>query len=228
MSVSFDPKSFQELVDNHGYVIYWEQAIFCQCYEKDQPKMNCPLCQGSGYRYLPPVKTKAVTTSLSGKYELNLQGLREPGTAYLTPQLGIVMGYRDRIEFPEVTCKYSQNITVRNGKTDSTYRPMLSCNFVIHGDDIYEEHKDFEISEDKHHLVFKNHIPVDGTKLSLLYMTTPRYLVSDLLHELRSVRVNKDSKVSQNVEMPKQYLIKREEFVYGQTVNKKSEEYSYE
>lgn len=217
---SFNPQDFIALIEQQGYVVNWYPAIVCECFKNNQPDIHCELCSGSGYRYLPCRQIKAITSSLSGGMELKVQGLQEPGSAYITPQIGNIMGYRDRIEFPEIECKYSQVLDVVGKKTTSTYRPIRRVNFVLSGNTVYEENNDFVISDDRHHLIFKEK-PL--TKISILYMTTPTYLVVDMSHELRSSRQNKGTRAAYTVELPKQYMIKREDFVYGQTINVKKE-----
>lgn len=219
---SFDVKKFEELIEDQGYIVDWEQAFRCQCVYNDQARPTCHLCKGSGYRYLPKKRIKAVTTSLQGKNELNIQGLRQPGTAYLTPQNRIIMGYRDRVTFPEVESKYTEILTYRNGRTTRTYRPIHRVLFIVQDGLVYEEGEDFDLSEDRTYLIFSKDLE-EGSKISALYMTSPSYLVLDLLHELRSTRISKDVVNPYTEKLPNQYLIRREDFVYGKTINEERE-----
>ncbi len=226
MGASFIVENFEQLIQEQGYNINWSQAIVCECYENGQPDIHCPLCLGSGYRYLPYKKIKGVTTSLSGKLEVKIQGLNEQGTAYITPQLGVIMGYQDRLEFTDIECKFSQAITMGDKKTSSTYREIRKVLFVIVEDSVFEEGKDFKIAKDRFHLewICSENQPAKGSKISILYLTTPTYLVNDMVHELRSTRENRGTRVPYTVELPKQYLIKRENFIYGKNVNEKRED----
>ena len=52
-------------------------------------------------------------------------------------------------------------------------------------------------------------------------MTSPSYLVMDLVHELRSTKIDKDTIVPYTAKLPNQYLIKREDFIYNNTVNER-------
>ena len=230
--VSFDPASFDALIDNHGYIAIWKPAIVCECMEDGQPDIHCPLCKGSGFRYLAYKKIKVVSTSFSGEKTLKVQGLEEPGTVYITPQRGVIFGYHDKIEFIEITCKHSQTVTMRGSETTSTHRQIEEVSYVMGGNKVYEEGIDFEIHEGRHRLKWINEDtkPRSGAKISILYLTTPEYMVTDMMHELRSVRQNKGTHTPYNVDMPNQYLAKRLEFVYGETINRKREEseYSYD
>ena len=93
------------------------------------------------------------------------------------------------------------------------------------GNFVYDEHIDFEISEDRHHLewIDEENKPKNGSKVSILYLTSPEYMIKDMSHELRSVNVSKGLKKPQSEIMPKQYLATRVNFAYGNTVNAKRE-----
>lgn len=220
---TFTIEKFKDLVKRLGYTIYYQQAIKCECYNNEQPRPTCKLCHGSGYRYLPAKEIRGLATSLQGSNELNIQGLREPGTAYLTPDIELVMGYRDRVVFPDIEAKYSQTVDMLENTTTSFYREIKRVLFILQGDNVYEEDIDFVISKDKFHLLWisDTHKPEKGSKLSVLYMTSPSYLVMDLIHELRSTKIDKDTIVPYTAKLPNQYLIKREDFVYNNTVNER-------
>lgn len=238
MAVSFILEQFEKFIDAQGYDTLWSQAIVCQCFENPsgQPDMHCPYCKGSGYRYLPPKRIKAITTSFSGQKELKIQGLAEPGSAYITPQIGIIMGFRDRVEFPEIECKYTQILRFEGEKTNATYREIRKVLFVMSDNRVYEEGIDFEITQDRHRLqwISPTTMPDTGSNISILYMTTPAYLITDLSHELRSTQEHKGTREPYTVELPKQYMIRRENFIYGAKVNAKvdfppeNEEFYYE
>lgn len=224
----FNISGFDELIQTHGYDVGWEQALVCNCFENDQPKMNCKYCKGRGFRYLPPKTIKAVTTSLQGdKKTIQIQGIVNNGTAYLTPQRGITMAFNDRVEFKHITSRYSQYLTVGKYETSATDRPIKKVLFVVQDNNLFEEGKDFDIIADRMHLYWTDEStrPKEGTKISILYESHPTYLVRDLIHELRAVQQNKGQQ--KTVEMPRQYLIKRENFIYGHTVNADKEEFIY-
>ncbi|NLY08547.1 MAG: hypothetical protein GXZ11_01395 [Tissierellia bacterium] len=226
ISASFNPNDFQRLIENHGYNAYWSKAIVCECLENGQPDMHCEYCQGKGWRYLPREHVKLVSTSFTGKQELIVPGLKEPGTVYVTPEIEIIMGYYDKIEFYEIDARHSQVIKMGIEETTATFRPINDLNFVLAGDYVYTETVDFIVTADKHHLKWINPEtkPKKGTKISILYLTSPEYLVVDMNHELRSTRVSKGTVNPYTAKMPNQYQLRRIDFVYGHTVNAKREE----
>lgn len=219
----FFHEEFDTLVTQKGAKVDWEQAIVCQCLSNDsnQPDFNCPYCGGSGFRYFPAKQIRVVVTSFSSSVKLETLGIREPGTAYATPTSDVIMGYRDRLTFVDYKCKYSEairfNPELGSRVSSKTYRNIKEVISLIQGDIMYEEGIDFRISDDGYHIewIGKDYDPsLEYTTMGILYLTTPRYLVTDLLHELRATYTERHVPQETFVELPKQYQIRREDFVY--------------
>lgn len=223
--VNLYEEEIERVVDNLGLNAKWERAAVCYCVSRDsgQPNFLCPTCGGRGYRHLPPQDLKVVVTSLNSQYELNNLELREPGTAYITPTSNVILGYRDRLVFPDFKCTFSEVLQWSKdqdglGISPRTYRYIKEVIFLADNEYEYEVGVDFEITEDGHHLrwIKDNYIPkLDGRNMSILYYTTPSYLISDLLHELRGTFSDRKSPESTFRELPKQYKIIREDFLYN-------------
>lgn len=222
--VNFYEEDINKLVIDRGHNCVWEQAVVCNCVSRDtgQPDFTCPTCGGSGYRYLQSKDIKAAVMSFNSKFEMaNLQ-LREPGTAYVTPPADVIMGYKDRLRFPDFLCKFSE-VVHWNQKEDGvgispkTYRNIKKVEFLADSEYEYECGVDFEITEDGYHIRWLNKeylSKLDGRNMSLLYYTTPSYLVDDLLHELRGTLSDRKVEGESFREFPKQYRIVREDFIY--------------
>ena len=222
--VNIYEEQFDELLHNRGVNAIWEQAMVCNCVNRDtgQPDFVCPICGGSGYRYAQGKQIRVGVTAFISDNLLNSLLLREPGTAYCTPKADIIMGYKDRLYFPDFKCKFSEVIkwsTNDNGLgvSNKTYREIRGVLFL--GDDKfeYEEGIDFEITDDKFHLRWKSPElaqKTDETNMSLLYYTTPSYLVDDLLHEIRATMSDRNTPSETFRELPKQYKLVREDFKY--------------
>ena len=218
---------FDQLIQFRGIDCVWERAVMCNCINRDsgQPAFNCPICDGSGYRYLQGKKIRVAITALNSDYTLDTLMLREPGTTYCTPMSDVIMGFRDRLIFPDFKCTFSEVIKWNFeedgfGVSHRTYRNIKEVIFLADGDYEYESGVDFEITEDHYHLRWLDAEAakkIDETNMSMLYYTTPSYLVEDLLHELRATMSNKDTPTETFRELPKQYQLKREDFRWGIT-----------
>lgn len=219
--VDFYTEDYNDIINQKGMKCDWEQAIVCQCITEDsgQPDFTCPICHGSGFRYLPAIQIRVVSSSFSSSVQLETLTIREPGTAYVTPPSTIIMGYRDRLNFIDFECKFSETIRFKatSPYSNMTHRNIKRVIYLIQDDNVYEEGVDFEVTEDGYHLCWLDMetAPQEDTSMSLLYMTTPRYLVTDLLHELRATYIERKVPQETFKEFPKQYRVHREDFVYG-------------
>lgn len=222
--VNIYEEEIDQLVKDRGHHCDWERAVVCSCVTKDsgQPNFMCPICGGSGYRYLPAQQIKVAVTSLNSQIEMETLELREPGTAYITPTKDVIMGYKDRLRFPDFRCIFSEVLHWSEeddgrGISPKTYRNIKEVLFLADDQYEYENGVDFEVTKDGHHLRWlnKDYIDqLDGKHMSLLYYTTPSYLVVDLLHELRATLSDRNAKSETFRELPKQYRVQREDFIY--------------
>lgn len=222
--VNIYTEEVNQVVQDRGHWCDWERAVVCHCVTKDsgQPNFMCPTCGGSGYRYLPAKRVKVAISSLNSQVEIETLELREPGTAYVTPTDDCIMGYKDRLKFPDFKCIFSEVIHWNfdedgRGISPKTYRNIKEVVFLADDEYEFEEGIDFEITEDRHHIrwIDKKFLKkLDGKNMSLLYYTTPSYLIVDLLHELRATLSDRKTDSTTFRELPKQYKVQREDFIY--------------
>lgn len=213
---------YDDLIKDRGIDAIWERAVVCNCVNHDsgQPDFMCKKCGGSGYRYLDGRKIRIAITGLSSSYKLETLMLREPGTAYVTPRADIIMGYHDRLRFPDFKCTFSEVLRwedINKGISSKTYRDIKEVVFLADDNYEYESGVDFTISEDKFHILWKDiqHLKsLKKNEMSMLYYTTPSYLVDDLLHEVRATISDRNSPKETFRELPKQYKVVREDFIY--------------
>lgn len=216
---------YEKLINDLGIDCIWEQAVVCNCVNHltGQPDFTCPICGGSGYRYLQGKQIRVGVTSFDSRFTIDSLMLREPGTAYCTPKADVIMGYRDRLKFPDFKCKFSEVIHWNFeedglGVSPKTFRDIRDVIFLADEKYEYEKNIDFIITEDCYHIKFidaeqaKLH---DGKNMSILYYTTPSYLVDDLLHEVRSTMSDRNVPQETFRELPKQYKLVREDFHYA-------------
>ena len=221
MNVNLYTEEINDVVIQRGHWAEWERAAVCSCVTRDtgQPNFNCKICNGTGFRYLQPKRIKVAVTSLNSQLSLETLGFREPGTAYATPTDDCIFGFRDRLRFPDFKCVFSEVIKWEEGLTSpKTCKIIKEILFLADEDYEYELGVDFEISNDRRHIKWLNEDYKDTLKnknISLLYYTEPSYLVQDLLHELRATLSDRKTTDFTFRELPKQYLIKREDFIYN-------------
>lgn len=223
--MSVIPEYNDTVIDDQGNRVYWEQAMVCSCVTLDsgQPDFTCPICHGRGYRYLAPEELIVGVQSLSSTYKLGTLELYEPGTCLVTPMSNVIMGYQDRLTFPDFRCKFSEPLRFNSdeygfGVSNPLYRNIVEVQGIADDKYMYEEGVDYEVTPDRHHIRWKTEglaAQADKKSFSILYLTNPIYLVVDVMHELRGTRHNKQSPTVEYHELQKQYKCQREQFTYG-------------
>ena len=121
---------FDRAINEQGHDVLWFEASWCPCAKSDysQPNYNCTLCGGRGIIYSKHQHTKVLVTGMIGKQDQQQPiGLIEQGTAMMTTLSTIIMGYHDRIEFPDFSAKYSQLINFdQAGVSSELHKPVKS------------------------------------------------------------------------------------------------------
>lgn len=223
--VDFYPvEQFDRLVETKGFPVLWQEATFCYCVDSlsSQPNYDCPICKGLGFIYSSGVETVVAMTNIQGKQDFLANiGIVERGTAYVTTLSKDLMGYHDRLTFTDFNSKYSQLLKLEeNGVTESTHKKVkrvlnLFSEGCPEGGWVSGTH--FKVSEDGWSIEWLDDstlADVIGKRLSILYVTSPSYLISDVIHELRATYVQFKRPVPAIDELPKQFVATREDFAY--------------
>jgi hypothetical protein len=215
-------EAFDNLIKQKGIPVKWQQAMFCHCVSRDtgQPSFNCPVCRGTGFYYGPAVSTTVAITSITGKMDLQTDtGILEKGTANISTLSTDLMGYNDRLEFPDFSSKYSELIQFNEEGISQPFHKkiksilkLISPNCPAEG---WKADLDFKVNEDDWGITWIGGIkPSFQDTFSVLYVTSPTYLISEVLHELRGSIVGFKNKTLTFYELPKQFQIRREDFSY--------------
>ncbi len=221
----------QKVISDRGHRCLWQRAAVCSCLSRDsgQPDFSCKRCHGSGYIYLPEKEIIVAATMIDSRYQQNTLQFYEPGTLYITPSINVIMGYHDRLTFPDFKCTFSEVVRFDNSRTSKrTHRRIIEPLHFCDAEYEFEQGTDYVLSEDGYHVEYvgseyeahaRNH------SFSFLYYTTPSYLIVDLVHELRATLSDRNSPTGEPlfVELPKQYRASREDFVYGVAEPKQDE-----
>lgn len=211
------PEIFDNAVNQKGYRVIWEQALFCPCItpESGQPAYECPACYGKGYMYIRPQQIRALVTSINGRKDQHRIGLDEVGGAYLTPPSSHNVGFRDRFTFIDFTAKFSQIVT--RGLPGEVDKLRYNCLKVIALFTVEKEYHygvDFKLTEDNMSIEWLGNAPETDERYSILYDMRPVYIAMNPIHELRGTYTNlKAHGMEKFQQLPKQFQIRREDFV---------------
>jgi len=221
----FRPELFDTAIFQKGYRILWEQSMLCSCYTKNsgQPDYNCPVCKGKGYVYFDPKEIRAVVSSINGHKEQTHLGLFDLGSAYLTSMSTDDIGFRDRFTFLDFTTKFSEVIihdeNMEGSDIDTFRYPAKEMVSVRKLDTTYIQGRDYDVSKDGRSITWKTYMN-PGDQYSVLYKTNPVYIAIGPIHELRGTySVAKAKGLEIFYQFPKQYQIKREDFLDEQQIS---------
>jgi len=212
--VDLRPELFDTAIQQQGYRMIWEQAMYCSCYDRTsgQPDMVCGSCYGKGYKYINPQEIRALATSISANKDLDRVGLNEMGTAYLTAPSTCNIGYRDRFTIVDFTTRFSEILEYTGN--DRLRYPATEIVAVYQLNQEYRRGVHFNLSEDKMYLEWITKDLELDTRYSVLYDLTPVYIAMGPIHDLRGTYTLKGMKGMEGfMQLPKQFQIKREDFL---------------
>lgn len=226
----FKPEYFDNAISQKGYRAVWEQAMLCPCHDgiSGQPEYHCPMCKGRGYYYFSAEETTVLVTSINGRKEQTPVGIRDAGTAYATPLSICDMGYRDRLTFMDFRAKFTETVIKSKDKEGLRYRCVKAIAAMYEGV-VYKEGLDFMVEDGEYqdYVVWSNNTIPDGERYSIIYQIHPSYVCMGPIHEIRGTyTMYQGMGASKFVALPKQFLIKKEDYLENGVPNIPLEEQS--
>lgn len=209
--VDFYTEEFERLIHQRGARVVWEKSMFCSCLDPHtgQSDFTCPACHGKGYVYFNPTAIRAVVSGLGGNKEQLPIGLLDVGTAYLTTKASDRVGFRDRLTFTDFKTAYSQVLTYNGSPLKLRYEVEEIITVRV----LSSEISGYTLGEDKQTLSFEPDTLTVGERFSILCHIKPVYVVIDIPHELRGSFIKFQNREEKWTELPKQFLIKREDLL---------------
>lgn len=107
----FKTEEFIRVIRQKGRFGVWRKALFCPCNSarSDQPKINCSICDGSGYYYVHPLHIRAVMGSMDRKTRmLERYGEWLEGSMSVTTEPQFRLGNRDAIELKDTLMVFDE------------------------------------------------------------------------------------------------------------------------
>lgn len=218
--IKYSDGSWEEFVINHGASIIWEKSYLCPCVAKNGvPQIDCPICGGLGYAFLPGKETQANLQATSRNVRQSLVGMNTTGTTVATTLEEDFIGIRDRITFSDQDIPVSIAVTV----TDSTVQHGKSLRYIVksvdyavmlndEGTPVEYKQGDLNIDFDKN--IFYPTEDMIGKSISLNLTVAYRMYVIDILKEARYQYTNDARLGADNrdmVKLPRKLLLRRED-----------------
>jgi len=229
LKLELNPQLFNEAIQAYGVRALWKRAMMCWCFSTSgSPNPLCPDCHGDGILYINSKEIRVLGYSSSASEDQDEIGVRLAGTCTITVKPEDPVGFKDMLVFPDFRCPYSEFIDSEKNPSSKTTYPMEDIISVRCESGELELDTDFGLSEDNQHLVWAKDTNEDGvidedadpelthvlrpSRYSILYTIKPVYIVIDVLKELRGTFVKDGRETEEFVALPKQFLIKKDDF----------------
>lgn len=200
----FDANEFTRIIRQHGKFAVWRKCLICPCLDENkQPRLNCAVCNSSGFVYADPIQIQAHMASFDKDTKLYEKfGIWEQGAVSVTVEPKYRFGYRDSIELLDSLMVYTEVIVKGNRRgarsklpdgVDSARFRIVNANRVVVIDNdnanvsILEHGIHFEITSEgwiKWTRAGDNKV-ADGSHVSIHYDFRPVYLVTSHPHVIR-------------------------------------------
>ena len=117
LRADFRPEVFVRMIRQKGYFMRWRKAILCTCVRKetDQPRLDCTVCDQSGFFYIDPHEIQAIITEMSRTDSIYKHvGQWSSGNSRITVEPQYRLGYRDSLEMVDSLMPFNEWIVKGN------------------------------------------------------------------------------------------------------------------
>jgi hypothetical protein len=193
--VNFELNDFESAVWNKGYEVIHEQMIKCPCKQnlnEGNFLSDCSNCQGSGYVYLNPSRTRMILHSMNYNTKYKEWSEEKIGTVSVTSMQRDRLSFMDRITVVDSSAVQSELLILKlYGSTKFLYTiyditsiidiftfsdsvsPLRKLNEGV--DFVYERNKVIILTND-----------AIGKVFSVRYNHNSQYHIVDLVHDVRN------------------------------------------
>lgn len=126
--VDFNPQDFNDIIQQKGYNLQWEQSVICPCIDLATKRgvSGCPQCNEKGRYYFQTTKIKGIITRQNKEVQIgDALGVLEPGDAYLTVPASIQLTEFDRIINLDSIAVYSEVVIHSETQEDALRYPPI-------------------------------------------------------------------------------------------------------
>ncbi len=198
----FRPEVFTRVIRQKGYFMQWRKAILCTCFRKetDQARLDCEICDQSGWFYVDPHEVQAVITDMTRKDDVYRHpGQWASGNSHITVEPQYRLGYRDSLEMKDSLMPFNEYIEKGNRRGTRIRLPKdhdAARYKIVNVNGIFREvdRKPIRLTEGIHFEISKegwiHWLPdglkiKDGTVFSLHYDFHPVWIVISHMHGVR-------------------------------------------
>lgn len=218
LQIKFGIDDLRDHIDNFGINTLWEQSFICPCLDPltKSPNPTCQICHGEGRAYLPAKSNVKIMIQENDKGLTGYKdGYYDAGSAKGSVQMGYKVSAWDRITVPDVQVRQQYLFNVDDSIIHTGKRIPYDVHSIMKAAYIKDGQLKEAVSGDDYTFDRKTDTlyPKESLlncNLSLLLNVTLRYIVTNVLKELRyQYQTYKGKDVL--VALPRLILLKREE-----------------
>lgn len=197
--VDFDRGEFDALLEDKGYDVLWEKASICPNRPREglaplSHDVNCKICDGVGFIYFKPCKTKMLIQGMVYNESFKPQGDWAVSRVTVTARPGHHISYWDRITMNVGLARFTE-LVLRQPSSDDfpKYKPI--CVEYVGWVDRNRNLQAVE-SPDNVFISSSGTLSWSGTKpdgnsyYTISYTYRPRFIVQDMVHQIRDSTVD--------------------------------------
>jgi len=218
----FDLQHLDAFVNKVGLKTSWEQSFICPCVNPKTlaPNPKCPICHGEGRGYLPAKDTLVAIQENDKGYAQYQAGYFDSGSAIGTVGRNSKVSAWDRITVPDAQVRQQYMFNVTDDRVADGHQIPYDVHSIIFAsymkDGILQQAMEgSEYTFDREHDKIIPNSSLIGYNLSLILSVTLRYIVVNVLKELRYQYTKRNNTSGRYTELPRKLLLKREEVFHN-------------
>lgn len=226
----FRLNEFEAAIWNKGYDLIIENALRCPCHAPDAPLIDCQNCQGTGYFYVNPVRTKGLITNLNQENKFKSWSMEMLGTFQISVNdiNNINLNFYDRITLEKEYSYFSENLNIHRlsefAFVFTTYKPIDVVSIYLFTSPteklIKMNPSDYEISTDNPYCIKFNIDMSLYVVASIYYKHQVQLHLIDKPHMIRSSwATNKTTGAQEKIRLPLQGIARLSHLIAGNKVN---------
>jgi len=213
--IDFSEKSFDDLIERHGYEMELQHAIRCPCLDSStgQPDPNCLYCT-NGYQYYGAETIQAMCMNISVEKQFSETGGFLLGSMMVTVLAETNLGYHDRLVNRNSVMQFSQLIERDEDTTVDKARFAIVEVFRVVGKNgvIYQPDTNYTLTDDGE-INWVADGPTAGDYYSIAYKMHPSWLCLQAPHSMRDTQIKFQQPSAVHHRLPLQCLARMEYLV---------------
>lgn len=218
----FNPKDFEDLIQQKGYSLRWDQSVNCPCIDPatGHAVEECSQCDSRGHLYYNSAQIKGIITRQNKEMQIgDAIGVLEPGDAYLTTSATNKLSEWDRVVNLDSLAVYHETIIHNEKGVDKLRYPPVGnvivavCQSTRNSNIIHlQQNVDYDLNANGTISWLSKSKPTLNMGISFRYNHHPVWLVINTPNYIRDTFVKQGMPTDSFSAMPVRVQIRLEQF----------------